>query len=122
MTPTPDPLTAEEEAEYVTTVLPLTDGEKLRALALWFDTWDNDRVTAARILRGTGNSHEVQDDLRRIAAALAAQPAPPLDVERLAVALRAISTWRNDDTFLDVWSGEAAEIAREYAALSEPKP
>jgi hypothetical protein len=46
---------------------PLTDAEKLRALALWFDIYDTDREQARLILRESGNRDEVQRDLRRIA-------------------------------------------------------
>ncbi|HEX7497298.1 MAG TPA: hypothetical protein VF361_02790 [Candidatus Limnocylindrales bacterium] len=31
----------------------LSDSEKLKAFAAWFDMWDTDRITAARILTVT---------------------------------------------------------------------
>lgn len=50
---------------------PLSDAEKLRALAAWFDLYDSDPSTAMRLFRESvdesGASDEVQRDLRRIA-------------------------------------------------------
>lgn len=50
---------------------PLSDAEKLRALAAWFDLYDSDPSTAMRLFRVSVNesraSDEVQRDLRRIA-------------------------------------------------------
>ena len=56
----------------------LTDAEKLRVLAAWFDMWDETRYEdRQRLLDDEQNpgKNDVQSDLRRIADRLAALPA-----------------------------------------------
>ena len=53
------------------------DAEKLRVLATWFDHFDDWREATGKIAPGITDYREVQDDLRRIAAALSV-PAPTL--------------------------------------------
>lgn len=45
----------------------LTDPEKLRVLAAWFDLWDDREDKRGMLLTDVGGSDEVQRDLRRIA-------------------------------------------------------
>lgn len=53
----------------------LSDAEKLRTLATWFDNFDDWREATGKIAPGIAEYREVQEDLRRIAEALAAEPA-----------------------------------------------
>ena len=61
----------------------LSDEDKLRTLATWFDHFDDWREATNKIAPGIAEYREVQADLRRIAdglalrAALAAQPETP---------------------------------------------
>ena len=69
MTPVTPPTTDTE---------PLSDAEKLRVLATWFDLYDRDPFNAKRLLRESSDEsasppNEVQRDLRRIAVALDAE-------------------------------------------------
>jgi hypothetical protein len=58
----------------------LTDAEKLRVLATWFDNFDDWREATAKIDPGISEYRDVQRDLRRIAATLdAARAAPQAD-------------------------------------------
>lgn len=50
-------------------------------------------------------------------AAATEAPGLPLDAAMLAQALRAVSPWKDDDAFLDVWANDARAIATEYARL-----
>lgn len=60
----------------------LRDSDKLLLLAAWFDMWDRPETDRQAILDDSRNPgrNDVQRDLRRIAAALAARPdSPALD-------------------------------------------
>jgi hypothetical protein len=95
-----------DEQRRPATEAPLTDPEKLRVLALWFDTYDDRPEIAKKLLDDEAHDRsEVQRDLRRIADGLersAASPervAPPLDV--LAIVDDVLS---DPPTFDGVWS------------------
>jgi hypothetical protein len=76
----------------------LTDAEKLRVLATWFDNFDDWREATAKIAPGISEYREVQRDLRRIATTLDAAPVVPaaLDVEDWEAIDGCLSACAND--------------------------
>ena len=56
----------------------MSDADKLRTLATWFDHFDDWREATRKIAPGIAEYREVQTDLRRIAATLDAARTPAL--------------------------------------------
>jgi len=88
-------------------------GEGLQELAAEIGATWNDQTPGLR-------SVQTADGLILIIGPIAATPpAPALDVERLAVALRILPSPMHDQVGHDQWRrGKAEAIAREYAALA----
>lgn len=97
------------EAE-LTNDKPLSDAEKLRVLAAWFDIWDRtpyeQRNAELDIFRNGGD--EVQRDLRRIADSVERE----IDIEILAEAIR--NTYIAPSASRDL---DAQNVAAEYERI-----
>ena len=102
----------------------MSDADKLRTLATWFDHFDDWREATRKIAPGIAEYREVQTDLRRIAATLDAARTPALDVVE-TVSLTPVHLPDEDENSLSEVEWMAKAIAREIAALAtppEPKP
>lgn len=84
----------------------LTDSEKLRTLAAWFDLFDANPDRRAALLADYGESDEVQRDLRRMADRLATPTPEPSQTLR---ALDAVAAKIDDQT-------QYTEVHRMYRA------